>query len=227
MSTVNGGWRGPNIVKDGLVFYLDAGSPTSFPLVNQSTIWKDISGNGYTGTLTNDPTFTPANGGSIVFDGTNDYVPTTYNTALTDFTAGVWFNSTNVSGYQRVLDKSFDTGFWIGRNTTLANSWGGGVCEGVSPYGRFITLTDNQWHYIVSRRLGTTHTILGDGISNTISGTVPSTSLSTNILALGREYYMGPSIFKGNISIVHIYNRALSDQEILQNFNTTRARFGV
>jgi hypothetical protein len=227
MSTVNGGWRGPNIIKEGLVLYLDASSPTSFPLVNQSTIWKDISGNGYTGTLTNDPTFTPANGGSIVFDGTNDYVSTTYNTALTDFTACAWFNSTNVSGYQRVLDKSFSTGFWIGRNTTLANSWGGGVCEGGPPYGRFITLTDNQWHYIVSKRQGTTHTILGDGITNTTSGTVTANALSTNILALGREYDIGPSIFKGNISIVHIYNRALSDQEILQNFNATRARFGV
>jgi hypothetical protein len=226
MSTV-GNWRGPNIVKDGLVFYLDAGSPNSFYPPTAGATWKDTSGNGHIGTLTNGPTYDSANGGTIVFDGVDDYVSTNYNTALTDFTVGVWFKSTNVSGYQRVLDKNYTSGFWIGRNTTLANSWGGGICEPTAPYGRFITLTDNQWHYIVFRRLGTTHTVFGDGIINTTSGTVPATALSTSTLALGREFTVGPSVFKGNISFTHMYNRALSDQEILQNFNATRARFGL
>jgi hypothetical protein len=212
-----------NIVKDGLVLDLDAGKQDSYP--GTGTAWNDISGFRNNGALVNGPTFNSANAGSIVFDGTNDYVSTTYNTALNDFTACAWFNSTNISGYQRVLDKSFFAGFWVGRNTTFANSWGGGVCEPNPPYGRYITLTDGQWHYIVSRRQGTTHTILGDGVSNTTSGTVPSTTLSTSILGLGREFDVGPSIFKGNISIVHIYNRALSDQEILQNYNATKGRY--
>jgi hypothetical protein len=224
MSTLSGG---PNVIMNGLVLYLDAANPKSY--ISGSTTWNDVSRSGNNGTLVNGPTFNSANGGSIVFDGTNDYVSTTYTTALTDFTAGAWFfaNSTG-NPSTRILDKNFTNGFWIGKSTSgAANSWGGGVFEPSFPHGRFITLTDNQWHYIVSRRQGTTHTILGDGISNTISGTVPSTSLSTNILVLGREYDIGPSIFKGNISIVHIYNRALSDQEILQNFNATRARFGI
>ena len=70
-------FTGPNIIKDGLVLTLDASSQRSYP--GSGTTWYDLSGNGNNGTLTNGPTFDSGNGGSIVFDGTNDYVngPTT------------------------------------------------------------------------------------------------------------------------------------------------------
>ena len=64
--------RGPNIVRDGLVFAVDAANPTSYP--GSGTIWKDQTVNQNNGTLTNGPTFDSGNGGSIVFDGSNDYV---------------------------------------------------------------------------------------------------------------------------------------------------------
>jgi hypothetical protein len=63
---------GPNIVTDGLVLALDAGSKKSY--AGSGTTWKDLSGNGNNGTLVNGPTFNSANGGSIVFDGVDDYV---------------------------------------------------------------------------------------------------------------------------------------------------------
>ena len=56
----------PDIVRDGLVLNLDAGEPSSYP--GTGTAWTDLSGNGNTGTLTNGPTYSSANGGSIVFD---------------------------------------------------------------------------------------------------------------------------------------------------------------
>ena len=55
MSTV-GNWRGPSIVKDGLVLYLDAGSPNSY-FNKTSTTWKDMSGSASNGTLINGPTY--------------------------------------------------------------------------------------------------------------------------------------------------------------------------
>ena len=67
----------PNIVTDGLVLCLDAANKRSYP--GTGTTWTDRSANGNNGTLTNGPTFDSANGGSIVFDGTNDYVTTTKN----------------------------------------------------------------------------------------------------------------------------------------------------
>jgi hypothetical protein len=63
----------PNIVRDSLVLALDAADKNSYP--GSGTSWYDLSG-GYTGTLTNGPTFSAANLGSIVFDGINDYVDT-------------------------------------------------------------------------------------------------------------------------------------------------------
>ncbi len=73
MSTVGGG---VNIVTNGLVLYLDASNTKSY--VSGSTTWSDVSRSGNNGTLINGPTFNSANGGSIVFDGTNDYVDLTF-----------------------------------------------------------------------------------------------------------------------------------------------------
>jgi len=61
-----------DIVRDGLVLWLDANDKTSYP--GTGTVWRDLSLSGNIGTLTNGPTFDSANGGSIVFDGSNDYV---------------------------------------------------------------------------------------------------------------------------------------------------------
>ena len=214
------------IVTDGLVLALDAADRNSY--VSGSTTWNDLSRSGFNGTLINGPTFNTGSGGSIVFDGVDDYITTNYNPQFQDFTACVWFNSsTIIKSYERLLDKDFVNGFWIGRNSTNSNSWGGGIREASPPYGRYITLTDNQWHYIVSIRNGTTHTIYGDGITNTVSGTVSSTTINASNLWFGRENNAGPSIYRGNIALTQIYNRALSATEVLQNYNSQKSRFGL
>lgn len=216
----------PSIVRDGLVLYLDAANTKSYP--GSGTTWSDISRGGNSGTLVNGPTFNSANGGSIVFDGVNDYVNTSLITSYGDFTVGIWFKHTgNLIAYQRLIDKNYINGFWIGRNSSAANSWGGGVRESLSPYGRYITLVDGQWHYIVSRREGTTHTIFGDGITNTVNGTVSSTALNNNNILIGRSDQVATDSMAGNISQIQIYNRALSASEILQNFNATKTRYGL
>ena len=71
MSTLQSG----HIITDGLVIALDAANTKSYP--GSGTTWSDLSGNSNNGTLTNGPTFNSGNGGSIVFDGTNDYINTT------------------------------------------------------------------------------------------------------------------------------------------------------
>ncbi len=64
--------RGPNIVTDGLVFAVDAANPSSY--VSGSGVWKDQTINQNNGTLINGPTFDSENGGSINFDGTDNYI---------------------------------------------------------------------------------------------------------------------------------------------------------
>ena len=83
-----GFYRGPNIVTDGLVLVLDAANPTSY--ISGSTTWRDLSGNNNSGSLVNGPTFNSVNGGSIVFDGSNDYVEISPVNASSQFTLNLW-----------------------------------------------------------------------------------------------------------------------------------------
>jgi hypothetical protein len=230
MSTVTGGQG--NIVTNGLVLNLDAANPRSYPQPYNGTAWRNLvpASSSLTGTLTNGPTFSSANGGILAFDGTNDFVLTNYNIALTNFTVCLWFkapDSTNGSS-TRLIDKNYVSGMWLGKiaGSSAINTWGGGILEAGPPYGIYLTLTDGQWHFLASTRSGTTHTLYGDGISNTTSNTVPATALSTDNMTISSGYG-GGNYFKGNIAQTQIYNRALSASEVLQNFNATRARFGV
>jgi hypothetical protein len=219
--------RGPKIITDGLVLCLDAADRKSYP--GSGSIWYDRSGYQNHGTLSNSPSFSNTNGGVIVFDGVDDSIQTSYSPQFNDFTVIAWFISTGATlNYNRIVDKNYINGLWIGRQNNVANSWGGGVLEASSPYGRYITLADNQWHMIVSKRQGTTHTICGDGINNSTSGTVSSNALSTTTFAFGNwSGANNAQRLTGNIATIQIYNRALSNTEILQNFKAQRYRFGV
>ena len=85
--------NGPSIATNGLVLYLDAANRQSY--VSGSTSWNDISNNGNTGTLTNGPTFNSGSGGSIIFDGTNDYItlPNGLLSGTGDFTVNQWIKT--------------------------------------------------------------------------------------------------------------------------------------
>ena len=93
MSTLSGG---PNIVTNGLVLSLDAANPKSY--VSGSTTWNDISRGGNNGTLINGPTFNSANGGSIVFDGVNDFISLSGPYSLTkNYTLRFIFKTNTIS----------------------------------------------------------------------------------------------------------------------------------
>lgn len=214
------------IVTTGLVMYLDAGISASYP--GSGTTWTDISYTGNDATLVNGPTYSSLDGGSILFDGADDNAPTLFNGALNDFTICCWFKPTDSSNvaYARLLDKSFTGGFWLGKDASSPNSWGGGIQETSPPFGRFLTLTDGQWNFITSLRSGSTNTMYGNGIANTTSGTVTSAALDGTSLLLA-QYIGGAGYnFNGNIAIVQMYNRALTSAEVLQNYNATKARYG-
>ena len=87
------------VIDNGLVLYLDASNNKSF--VSGSNTWFDVSRNNNSGSLVNGPTYTSSFGGSIVFDGTNDYVLVDSSTiipGLTSFTLCVWLNYTIPAG---------------------------------------------------------------------------------------------------------------------------------
>lgn len=208
----------PNTVTSGSVLNLNAGLVMSYP--KGGNTWYDINGTNTTsnGTLTNGPTF-DSTSNSIVFDGTNDYVQTSYNTQLNDFTICALFRNNSSTGYARIADKNYQTGFWFGQNGVSANQWGGGVRQNSG--FNFITLSNSAWHFIAMTRTGTTLTVYGDGITNTNTTTCGAGALDTTILSLGATINTGVGQidwFTGNISNVQIYNRVLPPSEILQNY---------
>ena len=216
----------PNIVTNGLVLNLDAANIKSYP--RSGTTWRDLSGLGNNGTLTNGPTFNSANGGSIVFDGVDDYVQTNYVSQLNNFSVCSWFKNNSSTGYARIVDKSYQTGFWFGQDGLNVNRWGGGIRQTIN-YG-FITLSNNDWHYLVMTRSGTLSILYGDGITNTNTFTCGVGTTDTTALSVGGTVNDGAGQrdwYKGNIATVQLYNRALSPSEILQNYNATKTRFGL
>jgi len=244
MSTLSGG---PNIVTDGLVLYLDAANPASY--VSGSTAWNDISRGGNNGTLVNGPTFNPANGGSIVLDGTNDYAITTagvtpqlnitssitletwlMSTALANASHGSGINSKGLSSdnnsgvYETliVLSGGVNYPFFrmrIGSNTPV-----------YSPTNVPINL--NQIYHFVSTYDGSALRIYingiqsGNGLAQTGSIQSNTEQLTTGVRFLQRNTTANSS-FSGSIYINKIYNKALSAAEILQNYNSTKGRFGL
>jgi len=224
-----------NIVKDGLVLDLDAAKKDSYP--GSGTVWSDISGIGNTGTLTNGPTFNSSNGGSIVFDGVDDYVTVPKQTAFvntTTFTLGAWMKrrtgSSKVICYQGAdIDNDVAMELWSDNFVYFE------VGNASNSYAN-ITNTSTNWQYLIMVFDGTqtgnsnrlkcyiNGSLLGVGYS----GTIPSITSTTNsVFSIGNSQGIGGNFSDGNISQVKIYNRALTAQEVLQNYNATKGRYGL
>ena len=220
-----------SIVTSGLVLNLDASNASSYP--GSGTSWFDLSGNSNTGTLTNGPTFNSANGGSIVFDGTDDEVTTTTQfTNPQTFSIGAWFKTSTASGKKIIAFESNQTGtastnydrqFWIGTD--------GKLYFGIAVSS--LTYNDNNWHYVVATYggEGTTMRLYVDGSS-------VATASATNAFTYNGWWRIGgykttgwtngsDGYFTGSIGVSHVYNRGITAVEIQQNYNATKTRFGL
>lgn len=228
----------PKIVNDSsLLFYLDAVNTKSY--VSGSTTWTDISKGGNTGTLVNGPSFSSANGGSIVFDGTDDYcnVPISAVPTGNQATVSFWtkFNVTQVSSIFSAYNSAGQR--QINIHLTWSDSiayWDCGATGGTYDRINSSTLTTAQktgWHNWVFTKDATAGTMViyldgislasGTGKTNTI-GTISTASKRCAIASFDDTMY-----YSGNISSMLLYNRALSATEITQNFNTHKSRFGL
>jgi len=237
MSTV-GNWRGPNIVKDGLVLYLDAGSPNSYINGISGTSWKDISGNQNNGTLVNGPIFNSANGGSIVFDGSNDFIDCgVSNIPLPiNITLSAWINQSVLNAYKNIITKEGATGNDLDYGLTTSPNgnlyfWFNNGSFRIHETSTNIINSLNVWYYVTSVFSDTNNTVQLYANGTQIYNQTESTSLlahtNSKLLVGWRNSLIAGQSFQGNIAQTQIYNRALSSSEVLQNFNATRARFGI
>jgi len=216
--------NGPRIITNGLAFAVDAADKNSYP--GSGTTWFDLQAGGDDSILTNGPTFDPANGGSIVFDGVDDVGASTDVPAAL-LTVSIWVYKTSTATNQGIIT----------RNNTI---WGIAQISDtlrvfVSTVGAYqdtgYIIPLNQWINIV-------YTYAGTGVSDSqivyINGTSVFTGTGSGNLSTGRirgsPFFIGggnSSYWGGRNAQVQIYGRALSSSEVLQNYNTQKSRFGL
>jgi hypothetical protein len=238
----------PRTVTNGLVLCLDAGNTKSYP--GSGTTWRDLSGRGNNGTLTNGPTYNSSNGGSIVFDGTNDYatIPSPSPFSGTQlFTFEIWvkfvsitgnFGSTNkcawlFSGGSGAGEGQAEFGVLSANNSsftpnTITFGRGTGGTTGSLNINVSSLISNGSWYQIVLVRSASDAQILYLNGSSIGTGNV-SNSFSNGIVNFGslanNSSYSG--YLNGSLTGLKIYNRALTAAEVSQNYNALRGRYGI
>jgi hypothetical protein len=236
---VNRNYEG--IVTDGLVLNLDAGFTPSYP--KNGTTWYDVGGTN-NGTLTNGPTFSSDNGGSVVFDGSSEYVSfgNSLNLQFENFTVGIWAksptNTPGANGFPIHVTNLIGKGNWnsnshwkIGYKSSSSNpaktiSFSYGISWQTPAEVSVSTYDLSVWNYFVGVATPTQQLLYLNGQQ---VGSVNASKINvTNVedFQIGRSSYIG-RYFLGDISNAVIYNRALSATEVLQNYNATKGRFGL
>jgi hypothetical protein len=238
-------FTGPHIVTDGLVLHLDAANIKSYP--GSGTTWFDRSGNNYNGGLINGPLYTSLSNGTITLDGLNDYITIsgggTNNTHAwtSDGSVGsstlfmeIWVKTNDSSG--RILSKPWNGS---GQYNMVVSSNGFSLLGNTSTSISFSNIANNTWRHVVvwatSNQIGyTIDGTISNSSSHSVVGGIPSSGNSNLTLLLGSLYpygseWAGIDSFSmgGEIAMFRKYNRILSQQEILQNYNATKSRFNL
>lgn len=218
-----------SIVTDGLVFYVDAGNANSY--AGSGTTWSDLAG-GNDGTLTNGPTYSSDNGGSIVFDGTNDYVALSegglsFPNDSADFTCEIVVKLDTVA-LQQVFFQQEDSGgtgrSWIFLRNNAGNhafsSYLGSSDLLLTSLG--VPTADTVYHLHVKYESGVLHIGYNGAWYQSSTRSIDENCTGGFRIGTGKNT-SAPT--DGNIYCVRVYNRALTSAEILQNYNALKNRF--
>lgn len=197
---------------------MDPANPKSYP--GSGTAVYDISGNGYTGTLVNGPTFSSVNGGVFTLDGVNDYIDIPINMSATNYT---------IIGASRYVIPSYGRTFSAKTNNWLMGHWNS-TTENYYAEG-WVSATssgasDTNW-----RIYAATGNISDDSYSLYVNGALTTSpnangSAGPNGFTIGS--YNGASEFSNSqIGILLVYNKVLTAAQISQIFSAFRGRYGI
>lgn len=212
-----------NIITDGLVMYLDAANINSYS--GTGTAWNDLSPYKSNATLNNGVTYNSSNSGIMVFDGLNDYVSTTAAISYTTYTKAVWFYTSNFSAGNNFIsggDSSPNSQhfFWLGSSNKLTAG------HNTSYYliQSTTTLVTNRWYYGVVTFSSTTGWVLYlNGVQENTNPSTTTFTGGTNVLV--GCFNFGSTVLQGGIATASLYNRVLTEAEVLQNYNAVKGRF--
>ena len=226
-------WGNRAILQNSLVLWLDAGISESYS--GSGSTWSDISGNGYDGTI-DGATYGSSDGGSFTFDGANDGVRiNTYAAVLHPWggpaTLAMWIKPNGTpaewdglwGGGTSVIGVSF--GFSTSGKLRMASDSGPPMLNSSS------SVTAGVWNHVAFVRDGTTGTFYINGVDAGGSGSwTPDDPASTVDIVIGQYYGNSVSTsykFDGDIATTTLYTRALSADEVKQNFSAQRDRFSL
>jgi hypothetical protein len=223
----------PRIITDGLVFCVDAADKKSY--IGSGSTWTDRkSGNNQS---LNGATFDSGNRGSIVFDGVNDYSINTGSSDydLTEGTVECWAkvhsSTTNYFGVGSIVTINPYKGFGI---HSYANSTKFSLFITYNAAGtiRYLDADNNyvidQWYHLVGTVGASRADFYINGVRNEYFTYTTAIAPSSPPITIGRFYSNVNNFYAPcNIASVKFYNRALTEDEVLQNYNATKGRFGL
>jgi hypothetical protein len=206
------------LITTGLILNLDASNALSYP--GTGTVWTDLSGNGNNGTLVNGTSYSSANGGTMVFDGINDYIRIL--TGLpTSNTLSVWFKQPAATG-GGLLETNSLTGvgsgspqLFVGLGANYLRTYG--EPYGYSPESAY---TPTNWYNVT---ITSSRNIYMNGVLTATKNNMANYGYNSAI-NIGVGY---PGFFNGSVPVVHLYNRVLTQAEITANFNALKGRYGL
>ena len=221
--------HGAKVVTDGLVLALDAANPRSYP--GTGTTWYDLSGNGNNGTLVNGVEYnSSSNKGFLSFDGIDDRITISgANESLNPVS-----QITMISWVKPTLLKSGWQGIFLRRTVGVYELWiysdklryGLNTGSGTSRSSGNITLSDGNWYMLCWTYDGSTVRLYVNTQPDSTFSQTGDIPTSTSNIFVGYSGYSS-EYFNGNIGICQLYNIALSESEIQQNFDALRGRYGL
>ena len=226
--------NGPDYVKNGLILHLDGINNTGNGHSNTSTIWKDLSGNNNNGTVTG---ATWGNTG-LSFDGIDDWVPIkelNYN----QFTLEAVFEPKDVLNYeyQYIICNLEVGGYGIALDAGNKNLFGISYNTNIVDYELLLSQNDinlNVKNTLTYTNDGKEHKLYLNG--NLINSKVDENRVlgfpnDNTIMALGTNpkgaTNVGLESFNGTIYSARMYNRVLTEQEVKNNYEIDKSRFGM
>jgi hypothetical protein len=215
-----GFYRGPNIVTDGLLIAIDAGSERSYS-GSGTSVSNIIDDSTYT--LQNSLSKVSDKGGTWDYDGVDDYIsgPSMSFGNLSGYTIAFW--ARRDSENKMYVSTNNGTFYWYGDNSWRYGNGGGGEYY----YPKSVSIPSGTWGYYVATYDGSNVKIYRQGVYEGAKASTGTANFDSLTWQFGKHAASGSYYFNGLGGNIYLYNKALTQAEVTQNFNAQKSRFGL